>query len=395
MANSAPHRDWILMLACMLVVGLGANQSAQAQTFTVLYNFTGYSDGELPLAGLVQGAAGNLYGTTFYGGSSGSGLVFKINTSGTETVFHSFTGSDGAYPKGGLIRDNKGNFYGTTEGGGAHNYGTVFRLSKTGKETVTHSFNGRDGESPYGGLLWDDLGNLYGTTYHGGDLTCGFGMGCGTVFRLSQTGKETVLHRFTGRSDGAYPTGLIIDAKGNLYGVTGNGGDVTCGSGSGCGVVYKMSNSGTETVLHAFLGGAADGCGPIGIPAMDKKGDLYGTTQNCGYSGAGTVWKVSQKGAETVLHSFNTFTDGGSPPAGVIMDAGGNLYGDTYQGGTSFLGTVYELNENGTLTVLHTFTGSDGENPQGGVIRDIRGNLYGTASAGGSSGYGTVWMLTP
>jgi len=183
---------------------------------------------------------------------------------------------------------------------------------------------------------------------------------------------------------------LLMDAKGNLYGVTAQGG------ASNKGVVFKLSKNGRLTVLHSFVGGKADGCYPYGTPAMDAKGNLYGTTYMCGTANAGVVWKVGAKGTENVLHNFaGGSSDGAYPYAGVIMDAKGNFYGDTAYGGSSGDGTVYELNKKGKLTLLHSFAGSDGESPIGGLIRDAKGNLYGTAYEGGSDLYGTVWKLTP
>lgn len=398
MTNPNPRCAWMsrislqatsAALTLVIVLGLGAvtTQSAPAQTFTVLHNFTG-PDGAYPYAGLVRDAAGNLYGTAEEGGSSGYGVVFKVDTSGRETVLSSFTGGpDGGYPYAGLVRDRAGLLYGTTAYGGASNYGVVFKVDTGGTETVLYSFAGgtTDGCNPYGGLLWDKAGDLYGTTDE-----CG-ASGFGTVFKVSKTGKETVLHNFAGYPDGAYPylTSLLMDKAGNLYGVTSDGGP------SFVGVVYKLSKSGKETVLYTFTGGT-DGRYPLGTPVMDRGGTLYGTAAVGGSSSGGVVWNVRRRGNETVLHNFaGGSSDGLYPFAGVIMDAKGNLYGDTEDGGTFNLGTVYELNRKGTLTVLHSFAGTDGSSPFGGVIRDAKGDLYGTAEEGGSDNYGTVWKLTP
>jgi len=416
MTNPGQHRGWIsttrrgaaaavLDLVIVIVLGAVATQSAQAQTFTVLHNFTGYpSDGRNPYAALVRDTVGNLYGTTDAGGSggtSGYGTVFSVDSSGTETVLYNFCSvsrcADGAYPDAALVRNTAGNLYGTTYGGGYSADGTVFKLSKTGTETVLYSFDGGlDGCYPNGGLLRDKAGNLYGTTSE-----CG-AYAYGTVFKLSKTGKKTVLHRFHGGSDGAYPasTSLVMDADGNLYGVTEYGGGIGC-DGYGCGTVYRLSQSRNLTVLHSFTGGATDGCGPYGTPAMDTKGNLYGTASGCGSSNDGIVWQVSKKGTETVLHNFvGGSSDGAYPTAGVIMDKKGNLYSDTMEGGGTGCdqdgcGTLYMLSKTGTLTLLHSFTGSDGGYPLGELIMDGKRNLYGTASVGGSSEYGTVWQVAP
>ncbi len=386
----------IAALALAAVLGLATltSQAAQAQTFKVLYNFKGSKDGATPYAPLIRDDAGNLYGTAEAGGASGAGTVFKVNKSGKETVLYSFTGgADGANPFAGLVRDAAGNLYGATAYGGASGVGTVFKLSKTGKETVLHSFAGgtSDGCYPFGGLLQDTVGNLYGTTE-----VCG-ASGVGTVFKISKTGNETILHSFAGGStDGEFPsfTSLLMDANDNLYGVAEQGGT------SNLGVVYKLSKAGKLTVLHSFAGGTTDGCDAFGTPAMDAAGNLYGTANACGSSEVGIVWKVSKKGKETVLHNFTAGpSDGSEPVAGVVMDAEGNLYGDTYQGGSANLGTVYKLNTKGKITLLHTFTGSDGDYPYAGVLRDASGNLYSTTIYGGSgqtckNGCGTVWQIT-
>jgi uncharacterized repeat protein (TIGR03803 family) len=379
-------------LTLMVVLGLGVvtAQSAPAQTLTVLYNFTGSSDGGDPYAGVVRDTAGNLYGTTYYAGFYGYGVVFKLDTKGAETVLYTFTGGpDGGYPIGGVVRNTAGTLYGTTSFGGSSSEGTVFKVSKTGKETVLHSFAGwpTDGCYPYGGLLRDKAGNLYGTT-----AQCGSSNN-GTVFKVSKTGKETVLHNFAGgTTDGATPmfTSVRMDKRGNLYGVTEDGGN------HGGGVVYKLSKRGALTVLHSFPWGTTkDGCYAVGTLAIGDQGNLYGITNSCGSFDLGIVWKVSKKGSESVLHNFaGGSADGSVPMAGVIMDAGGNLYGDTETGGASGLGAVYKVNKKGTLTLLHSFAGSDGASPIGDVILDGKGNLYGTAYAGGSAGNGTVWKLS-
>jgi uncharacterized repeat protein (TIGR03803 family) len=213
---------------------------------TVLYSFTGGTDGGNPWAGLIRDANGNLYGTTTAGGdltcrSSGCGTVFKVDATGNETVLHSFTGfskGDGNLPTAGLLLDGKGNLYGTTIAGGAYNYGTVFKVDATGHETVLYSFTGgTDGDQPWSGLIRDAKGNLYGTTQTGGVYNYG------TAFKLDKTGNETVLHSFNGTSDGSYPrAGLVRDAlSGNLYGTTTEGGDLDCNSGRGCGTVFKLT----------------------------------------------------------------------------------------------------------------------------------------------------------
>jgi uncharacterized repeat protein (TIGR03803 family) len=314
-----------------------------------------------------------------------------------EKVLYNFTGgADGKFPDyGALIWDAKGNLYGTTAAGGADRAGVVFKLSSKNKETVLYSFTGGpDGGTPWAGLVMDAKGNLYGTTTNGGVRDCYNGSFCGVVFKVSSKGKETVLRAFTG-ADGNTPVApLIFDAIGNLYGTTTYGGT---GDGSGCGgvqyhcgVVFKVSGKGKETVLYSFTGGT-DGANPTSGLIMDAKGNFYGTTKNGGMSGCGAgcgvVFKVSSKGKETVLYSFTGGTDGANPRGGVIMDAKGNLYGTTEYGGDVSgcgCGTVFSLDTTGKETVLYTFRGeADGGYPLEGLIFDAEGNLYGTTLYGG------------
>jgi uncharacterized repeat protein (TIGR03803 family) len=298
------------------------------------------TDGINPTGGLIQDASGNLYGTAAGGGtgcgSNGCGVVFNLDTNGKETVLYNFAGgTDGSGPTGGLIQDANGNFYGTTfvgGGSGCHNgqgCGTVFKLDPNGKETVLHSFGGNpDGQYPITGVIQDANGNLYGTTFYGGVYNKG------TVFRLTATGVEAVLRSFKARTDGKGPDRLIQDAKGNLYGTASEGGSAKCG-GAGCGVVFRLDLTGKESVLNRFLN-TKDGNGPRGGVLRDSKGNLYGTAvgggTGCGSNGCGVVFKLDVNRKETVLHRF-TGGAGAHPETGVIRDAQGNLYGTTLNGG--------------------------------------------------------------
>jgi uncharacterized repeat protein (TIGR03803 family) len=305
-----------------------------------------------------------------------------------ETVLYNFSGgADGAQPFSALVRDTAGNLYGTTTMGGSANAGVVFRVDPAGTETVLHNFvGGTDGTTPTGGLLEDKAGNFYGTTSQGGTSNAG------VLFKIAAKGKYSVLHTFTGATnDGKYPTytSLLKDSVGNLYGVTEEG-----GSANG-GILYKFSKTGTLTILHSFTGGATDGCNVLGTPFMDQNGNFYGTTSSCGTSSLGTVWKVSASGNESVLHSFAGGTaDGEYPLAGVIVDANGNVYGNTETGGSSNLGTVYKISPGGTFRLVHSFAGTDGKYPYGSFVRNAKGTLFGTALNGGTIGYGTVWKMT-
>lgn len=285
---------------CGVVFSLGSGRAE-----TVLYTFTGGADGASPHGGLVADAVGNLYGTTYGGGLSGGcngygcGVVFKVGAAGNETVIYTFAGPpDGAFPIGALILDSAGNVYGTTTAGGVsggcfgYGCGVVFQVSPSGTETVLFTFTGGlDGGFPGGDLVRDADGNLYGTTVYGGGTPCSDGLGCGVVFKLDPQANETVLHSFSGGSDGAFANaGLTRDAGGNLYGTTIEGGDLSCGSGLGCGTVFKLSPTGNETVLHNFTGGA-DGALPQG-GLVSYRGYLYGTTTSGGTYGLGVAFRL-------------------------------------------------------------------------------------------------------
>jgi len=362
---------------------------AQSQTFTSLYSFAGPPDGAGPSAGVIEDSSGNLYGTAPSGGSSNSGAVFKLTPDGKETVLYNFSGhSDGSVPLVPLIRDSKGNLYGATAYGGIRpgpfGCGTVFMIDTTGALTVLHTFAAglNDGCRPEGGLTLYQ-GSLYGTTYWAGTNDGGI------VYRISKHHTFTVLHNFTGApGDGAHPYfgSPVFDKRGNMYGVTYRGGSADYG------IVYKLNNRGL-TVLHSFTGGS-DGCYPSGTPIMDTAGTLYGTTYECGSSSSyGTVWKVTQKGAEAILHRFGagSSADGCYPYGGIVRDPKGNLYGNASECGAYLYGTVWAL-RGGRFTLLHSFDYSDGGYPAGDLLFDRSGILYGTTLDGGAS-YGTVWSI--
>jgi uncharacterized repeat protein (TIGR03803 family) len=339
-------------------------------------------------------AAGNSYGTTSSGGTFDGGTVFKIDTSGNETLLYNFTGgADGGFPEQGkLALDAAGNLYGTTGSGGTSGFGVVFKLDAAagGNETIVHTFTGGlDGGWPHAGVVLDLAGNLYGTTQTGGDPACG-GFGCGVIFKLDSSGNEAVLHNFEGGSDGTGPFGnLILDAAGNLYGITASGGTANDG------IIFKVDAAGRESVLHTFTG--TDGAGSTGGLVADSAGNLYGTTALGGASKQGVVFKLDLSGNETVLFSFTGGADGGNPITSLALDASGNLYGTTDAGGTACgfpgCGVVFKLDPTGEETVLHNFTGADGTQPLD-LVRDATGNLYGTTLEGGNSGCDIVFTDT-
>ena len=336
--------------------------------------------------------------------NNGCGTVFELSPDGTGTVLHAFAGGcDGANPYDALTADKMGNLFGTTVAGGACNndggFGTVFMLSPDGTESVLYAFKGgSNGGEPWGNLILDGKGNMYGTTAGGGNMADCDGNGCGTVFELTPKGKQKVIYAFQGGSDGEGPfAGVIMDKAGNLFGTTENGGG-SPNCGGGCGTVFKITPSGAETLLYSFQGGS-DGWIPRGDLIMDSGGNLYGTTQGGGSSNDGTVFKIAPDGAETLLYAFQPGADGEFPSGGVIMDKSGALYGTTYYGGGSGCkgdgcGVVFKLAPDGTETVLYAFkTGHDGEFPDSALLAGKNGALYGTASAGGKHHDGVVFRV--
>ncbi len=336
-------------------------------TETVLHSFGGSGDGSSPEAGLVD-VKGTLYGTTRVGGAKGGGTVFAIGLAG-ETELHSFTGgsADGSNPTASLDKI-KGTLYGVTENGGGsgcmggEGCGTFFSITPSGTETVLYSFKGGtgDGGNPAGSLI-DVKGTLYGTTIYGGSGTCtSYGnTGCGTVFAITPSGSENLvysfkggskdgewpysLHGFGGAGDGTYPFSGLAKVKGMLYGTTFYGGASSCSS-FGCGTVYAISTSGTESVLHSF-GARGDGVNPQGA-LINVKGTLYGTTADGYYGSApgGTIFSITPSGTETVLYSFKASADGEGPVA-ALLNVKGTLYGTTEEGGTHGEGTAFSFSQ--------------------------------------------------
>ena len=376
---------------------------------SVIHTFIGGAEGTSPYDGVISDAAGNLYGTTWAGGDltgfsagEGYGTVFMVDASGNLLTLHTFAGppTDGAGPSGPLTRDAAGNLYGTTSSGGngadPAGYGTVFKLDAAGNETVLHHFTGGEGGfEPAGGVLRDSNGNLYGVTASGG-LPCPNPDGCGTVFRLEPDGTFTTLHRFA--ADGAEGTrpssGLIADAAGNLYGVTsgwpfgGNGRD------NGRGIVFRIDSAGVFTMLYDF---ATDSVAahPMGPLMRDDAGNLYGVTATGGDEDGGTIFKLDPEGEISILHEFGR-TDptgwwivsddpGGTfPLAGLVGDPAGIVYGTTRSGGNPHRGIVYRFDlQSRVLDVLLTFTNEQGGSVEAPLLRDSTGVLYGTTPGGG------------
>jgi uncharacterized repeat protein (TIGR03803 family) len=389
------------------------SQSAFAQTETVLYTFSG-PDGASPgIAPLAIDPKGNLYGTTLEGGEFRYGTVFAIPPAGGEKLLYSFSGeADGATPYGGVIFSD-GALYGTTEYGGkmgpncAIGCGTVFKVTGAGTETVLYSFNGptSDGASPFAGVIRDQAGNLYGTTSVGG-------LGnLGTVFELTTSGKE-LLYSFKRAPDGTFPWGrLFRGSNGTLYGTTEYGGANRCSNPEGsCGAVFEITPAG-ESIIYSFGDSSTDGVYPQDALIGDASGNLYGTASAGGQYGFGTVFKLSKATGtweEKILYNFTGVADGAYPTGGLIRDSRGNLYGTTPGGGANTAGTVFRVSPAGRETVLYSFCSlencTDGAFPAAGLVNDKQGNLYGTTSGGGNTdsscqiygyGCGVVFKLTP
>jgi len=387
----------------------------------VLWNFGGVSaDGSSPFGSdLATDGAGNLYGITASGGTYGSGVVFELspNEQGgyDETLLYEFTGgSDGANPNGGLVFDGRGNLYGATYGGGAYGYGTVFELSPNGmnwEETVIYSFGGTggDGNNPStAGVVFDTHGNLYGTTSVGG------GSGDGTVFELSPSGggwTETILHSFDSTDGNILFSPVMVDAAGNVFGTTELGGAYNWGT------VFELVRTRAgweEKVLHSFGAPSGDGIEPNAVKLIsDQNGNIYGTTYLavagcCGFYASGTVWELVYSQATRsysyeILHAFQVPGDGGLAFGGVAMDRLGNLYGVTRRGGAYGGGIVYRLTRSGSgwnYGIDYSFTsGTDGGEPTGNLLIDNM-HIYGMTNRGGAyigSGFGAgvVFEVTP
>jgi uncharacterized repeat protein (TIGR03803 family) len=383
----------------------GTSHPAQCQSFSVIHNFTG-NDGSSPYAGPTLDRNGHVYGTTYDGGTQGAGSVYKLSLHGSSWLLnplYSFSGeADGAGPGfGALAIGSDGTLFGTTEGGGI--FGVAFNLGPRPTacasllcpwiDNVIHTF-GRsgDGSQPVNGVVFDSAGNLYGT------LNIGGAGNNGAVYEMTRSGQtwnESVIYSFTEGNDGGTPVASVsLDAAGNLYGTTSFGG------ANGVGVVYKLSRSGsgwTETVLYTFQG-ANDGQNPVAGVTVDQAGNLYGATFLGGANNGGTLYKLSPSGGSYTFALLYSFPGFGGPYSTLTL-SNGNLYGTTNRDGAFSDGSVFKLTPNGsswTFTDLYDFTGSnDGNVPYGGVAVDAQGDVFGTTSEGGSDNDGVVWEITP
>jgi len=421
----------VALVMVLLFATLILSTQAQAQTYTVLHTLAG-PDGADPYAGLTQDSAGNLYGTTNYGGNGSCGLtrcgvVYKLsrhNTGWTMTVLYSFQGQpDGQFPVDRVVIGPDGALYGTTSQGGTgscqgyHGCGTVFELQPPAAfcrsfscpwtETVLYSFGSRDdGYDPVAEVAFDRAGNLYGTTEHGGGGTNCIDDGCGTVFQLTPNANGSwtrgTIHIFQGgTSDGSNPTaGVVVDQAGNLFGTTGTGGNGGCNNG-GCGTAFELthgSSGWSERLLHSFTG-AADGGGP-GQLTFDGSGNIWGFTDGGGDGGGGgaifELIPLQGGGASfSVQYSFGSGQGYSNPLA---LDANGNIYASAYAGGADHLGQIYSLIRSGSgwnYATLYNVGYDDNEGePVGTIARDAQGDIYGVILDGGN-GFGVIYQLTP
>lgn len=411
------HLRTTVKVALTICFGVALSaRAAEAQTLTTLYSFTGQRGAD-PRAGFIADAAGNLYSTTYEGGTNGMGTVFELSppaagqTEWTNQILFAFDGKHGEYPRAGLIADAAGNLYGTTQAGGTNGDGVAFELSPppVGQtrwvEKVLFAFGQAKGAFPLAGLIADPAGNLYGTANLGGRF------GVGTAFALSPpTGgrtrwTETVLFSFDG-GKGAYPTaGFIADGAGNLYGTTATGG------ANGDGTVFALlhpvegQTQWRQQVLLSFDG--RNGLLPQGGLIADAAGNLYGTTEGGGRYGGGTVFELvhPQAGQTQWKHQLLVSIRGPSnlgSVAGLIADHTGNLYGTTYGGGALDDGSVFEVSPPATgdgawtiKTLASLFYDSSGSVVAAGLLADTAGNLYGTAATGSAHRAGAVFKISP
>ena len=377
----------VIVLATALFFPAGG---ADASGYKVLHAFSG-TDGAGPTSALIRDANGNLYGTTHDGISGGWGTIFKLAPDGTETVLHVLDGdNDGGLPYAGVIADGEGNLYGAASslgpGGNQSQGGTIFRITPDGTFTVLYAFvGGATGSYPVGDLVFAN-GSLYGTAGNDG------AHGCGVVYKVTTGGTYSVVYSFKGGSDGCEPLARLgADDQGVLYG------DTFAGGTSNCGTVFRVTPDGAETVLHQFKCGR-DGAYPQSGVIADSAGNLYGTTVNGGSRrDCGTIYRLEPDGKKTTLHVFRCKRDGGYPRDKLLLDQAGNLYGTAGLGGHGSDGVVFKLAADGSYSVIHGFgrgKHSDGTNPWDGLLLSD-GHFYGTAAGGtdGETQYGIVFRL--
>jgi len=399
--HSERSRSLLIRTAFILAVFtlvLAAATVAGAQTYTDLYNFDN-THGADPQAILAQGRDGNLYGTTYNGGTKGTGEVFQITPSGSLTVLHNFDGGiNGGYPQSGLTLGTGGNFYGTTYYGGANEYcGTIFKITPRGNLTTLYSFTGgNDGEQPFAPPIQGTDGSFYGTANR---VNCG---GCGTVYKITPSGTLSLLGVL-----GESQAPLLQATDGNFYGTTYDDGGNECGLYGcgeafnecglyGCGEAFKVTPKGALTTIYSF--DITHGAEPDAPLIQGNDGNFYGTAYAGGSHDRGVVFELTPSGAVTVLHNFGDLPhDGYGPQAGLVQATDGNFYGVTYSGGTGGCsggcGVIFQITAAGDYSILYNFDGAHGEYPTSTPMQHTNGKIYGLASAGGTSDDGVVYSF--
>jgi uncharacterized repeat protein (TIGR03803 family) len=367
----------------IIVLGTFWPRPAQAQTYSVLFNF-GTSNGDPyypPAPGTIaQGRDGNLYTTTEFGGVEGVGAAFRVTTTGKLSLLHSFNETHGGEnPSSGLTLGTDGSLYGTTQSGGP-SQGVIFKLTPSGKYAILYRFSGYppDGGLPEAAPIEGTDGNFYGTAYQGGEQTFG------SVYKLTRSGKFSTLYSFDSTTGVDLNTPLVQGRDGNLYGTTSQGGT------RGYGTVFKITPTGKLTVLYNFdFTHGNQSTAPL-IQASD--GIFYGTTTGGGTTNFGVIFSITSKGVLNVLHNFSG-SDGIMPRGGLVQASDGKLYGTSAEGGTQGCGTIFVMDLEGTFSKLYDFDYTTGCGPQVSLLQHTNGVLYGDTDDGGSGSEGVFYSF--
>ncbi len=375
-SGAKPQLAAVSALTLFAVAALALIPQASAQTVEVVRSFNAGGSLQYPIGPITQGRNGTLYGTTQ---SMEYGSIFSLRLNGDVTATFAFDQADGEIPYTGITLGTDGNFYGTTELGGASNYGVLFQLAPDGAETVLHQFTGAsDGSYPGGAPIEASDGNLYGTTGNGPDSSEG------TVYKYEpKTGAFTTIYSGSAAYGALGP--LLQASNGNLYGTASEAG------ASNCGAIFQVTVSGALVSESAFPCGSGGTGDPVSGLIQASNGEFYGVSKYGG-NDLGTIFRMSADGVVTIAHSF-AGTDGEYPYGGLAQATDGNLYGTATGGGKRGLGTIYRVTLDGGFTELYSFTSPTGESPAGTLLQDTSGLMYGTAYLDAQYGYGSVYSL--